>query len=136
MQITISNNQSQATATNIVDRVKTFEDACEVLGIKGDVFIGVLNDGLSSEGEKLIAHAKLLIIIKALNQGWTPNWKDSNETKYYPYWDMEDGGFSLDCVSAYYQGTIVPSCLCFKSKSLAEYATKQFLGLYKTYFTN
>jgi len=135
MQIAISNNQSQTTATNIVDRVKTFEDACEVLGIKGDVFVGVLNDGLSDVSEKLIAHTKLLIIIRALNQGWTPNWNNGNEAKFYPYWDMEKG-FSLLYVSDYYLFTFVPSCLCFKSKPLAEYATKQFLGLYKTYFTN
>lgn len=136
MQITISNNQSQTTATNIVDRVKTFEDACEVLGIKGDVFIGVLNDGLSDVSEKLIAHTKLLVIIRALNQGWKPDWDNGNEAKYYPYWDMEKGGFSLNGVSVGYLDAGVPSCLCFKSKALVEYATKQFFGLYKTYFTN
>lgn len=135
MQIVISNTPAKAVCGNITDRVKTFEDACEVLGFTGDILNGSLNDGLLEVSEKITAHIKLMVIVKALNQGWKPNWNNSSEYKYYPYWSM-DGGFSLYLVLCCYQLTRVPSCLCFKTRELAVYATKQFADLYKIYFTN
>lgn len=30
-----------------------------------------------------------MIFICALNEDWTPNWSDPNESKYYPYFDMD-----------------------------------------------
>lgn len=108
---------------NIIDKVKTFEDACKVVGIKVPVFA-------KTDAKDEVAFKKLKVIIQALNQGWKPNWKDDDEYKYYPYWSM-DSGFSLGGVGYFYQSTDVPSCLCFKNEELAQYAAKQFLAIYK-----
>ena len=107
----------------ITDKVKTFEDACKVVGIKIPVFA-------KTEAKDEVAFKKLKVIIQALNEGWKPNWKDNKEPKHYPWWNM-DGGFSLSDVRCYYRLTLVPSCLCFKNEDLALYATKQFLAIYK-----
>ncbi len=73
--------------------VESFEDACIKLGQSTILpsFIG-LNDELSN---KFISEYKLTIIIKALNEGWYPNWGNSGEYKYIPYFNMTAGGLSF-----------------------------------------
>lgn len=73
---------------NITDRVKSFEDACQVLGISTNV---PEVKGLPRKHQKaIIANYKLIIIAEALNEGWKPNWQDSDEYKYYPWFDMSN----------------------------------------------
>lgn len=112
----------------ITDKVKSFEDACKVLKMKVPVFA-------KTDSKDEVAFRKLKVIIQALNEGWKPNWKDSNEYKYYPWWDM-DGGFSLFFVRGLFRCTYVPSCLCFKNEELAQYAAKQFLSIYKDFIVS
>lgn len=124
----------------ITERVKTFEDACEVLGVEGEIFAGSLHDALSGDAKSIAAEIKLILIIRALNQGWKPDWNDDDEYKYYPWWDMEQSksnptGFGLLSVDCFSTGSSVGSRLCFKSEELAQYAAKQFTDLYKDYFT-
>jgi hypothetical protein len=110
----------------ITDRIKTFDDACEVLGIRLEVH--------PKDTPDEIAYKSLKIICQALNEGWTPNWKNDNEHKYYPWFYMERGsGFSLGGVNYGCATSTVGSRLCFKSRDLAEYTVKTFLDLYKDY---
>lgn len=124
--------------STIIERVKTFEDACEVLGIAPLLpdFAGTHSDHQKS----LIAHYKLIIIAEALNEGWKPDWSNGKWDKYYPWFDMDDesssssGRFSFD-FSVYWRSTSnVGSRLCFKSSELARYAGTQFEDLYREYF--
>ena len=117
-----------------MDRVKTFEDACKVLGIQGDIFSGILNDALADDCQAITDHMKLIIITRALNEGWKPNWDNSNEHKYYPWFDMKKG-FVLNNVNYNYLNSNVSSRLCFEKRDVAKYAAKQFFDLYKNYFT-
>ena len=70
---------------DVRERVKTFEDACNELG-KDHVFfkeyVLCQENGCSND---LIAYLKLRIITAALNEGWEPDWTNSNEWKYYPW---------------------------------------------------
>jgi hypothetical protein len=118
----------------ITDRVKTFEDACGVLGI--DLIAFVDDDSAPDES----AYIQLKTIAKALNEGWTPDWNNDEEYKYYPWFEMQKtksnpSGFRLDGVGYDYAYSIVGSRLCFHSRELAEYAAKQFQDLYKQFFT-
>lgn len=114
----------------INDRVKTYGDACEVLGISSEII------GYDEMNEDEIAYIKLKTIIKALNEGWKPNWDDTNEAKYYPWFYMNGpSGFRLDYVYYSYHRSVVGSRLCFQKREVAEYAVKQFFDLYKTFFT-
>lgn len=73
---------------NITERVKSFEDACQVLGISTNV---PDVKGLPRKHQKaIVANYKLIIIAEALNEGWKPNWQDSDECKYYPWFDMRN----------------------------------------------
>lgn len=121
-------------------KIKTFEDACTALGIDASKLPDV--SMLPSEHQDAItAHYKLVIIAQALNEGWKPNWNDSNEYKYYPWFNVKasknnpsGSGFSYDDYGRWNTGTLVGSRLCFKSSELAEYAGKTFKKLYEQYF--
>lgn len=132
--ISISNSGKKSTIEKITDRIKTFEDACESLGLKGDILMASLHDDLKDEAAPIIAGLKLRIIAKALNEGWKPNWQNSGEYKYYPWWNMQNG-FSLDVVGDNSAFTLVGSRLCYKTRELATYAATQFADLYKSYLT-
>ena len=118
---------------NITDRVKTFEEACSLLGKDPNDF---LPDGVPAEdSNSIVAYCKLIIIARALNEGWVPDWKNSNQYKYYPWFDMSSGsGLSYYGYAGQYSLSTVGSRLCFKSRELAEYAGTQFIDLYKEFF--
>lgn len=81
-----------------------------------------------------ICYRKLKTITKALNDGWSPNWKDSGEKKWCPYFDASSGFEFCDtyCCSML-QTAGDSSRLCFKSKELAEYAGHKFTDIYKQF---
>lgn len=112
----------------ITDRVKTFEDACAIMGIQSTEVTSVYDEGDD------IAYKKLKVVVAALNEGWTPDWNNNNQPKYYPWFELQ-GGFRLDGVDCGYALSYVGSRLCFKSRELAAYAGKQFEDLYKQFFT-
>jgi hypothetical protein len=114
---------------NITNRVKTYGDACEVLGIDREIA------GYDEMSEDEIAYRKLKVIVKALNEGWTPDWNNTNEPKYYPWFYRNKPGFRLGSVGGYYDRSTVGSRLCFQKHEVAEYAVSQFIDLYKTFFT-
>lgn len=116
---------------NITDRVKSFEDACQVLGISTNV---PEVKGLPRKHQKaIIANYKLIVIAEALNEGWKPNWQDSDEYKYYPWFDMSNPagvGFSNTFNAASYAGAGIGSRLCLKNRELAIYFGQTFTDLF------
>lgn len=113
----------------ITDRVKTFEDACEVICINQYC---VWQDGDDNDE---VAYKKLKVIARALNEGWEPDYNNSNQRKWYPWFYMDKpSGFRLFVVYYDYSFTTVGARLVFKSEELARYAAAQFLGLYSNYY--
>jgi hypothetical protein len=114
---------------NVMDRIKTAEDA---FAIKGISFGDIVNN---SDTQDEIAYKILKVIVEVLNEGWVPDWKNSSQYKYYPWFDMSSGsGLSYDVYDYQYSDSDVGSRLCFKSRELAEYAGKQFIKLYTDFF--
>lgn len=122
------------------NQIKTFDDACKALNLQPAALPDV--SMLPEKHQKaIIAHCKLVIVAEALNEGWQPNWNDSKEYKYYPWFDVEADekrlsgfGLSYDGYDVWYTGTDVGSRLCFKSREVAKYAGEQFKELYAEYF--
>ena len=116
---------------NITDRVKSFEDACQVLGISTNV---PEVKGLPRKHQKaIIANYKLIIIAEALNEGWKPNWQDSDEYKYYPWFDMSNpAGVGYSNTNSAASSTLAPvgSRLCLKNRELAIYFGQTFTDLF------
>jgi hypothetical protein len=109
--------------------IKTYGDACEAIGVNTDpILVGELPD------EK--AYKQLKVIVRAVNQGWIPDWNNTNQKKWWPWFNLSSGfGFSY---SGYYYddaSTHVGSRLCFETEEKSDYVANQFLHLYKEFLT-
>lgn len=140
---------------NVMERIKTFEDACMELG-DNHPFVKEY-DSISVSSKDIIAYLKLRIIVAALNEGWEPKFAE-DEYRYFPWFYIytqkeidemseEDksrvvfrsygnayasGGVAY--ASTHYDSTsthaYIGSRLAFKTRELAEYAGKQFVEIY------
>lgn len=142
---------------NVMDRVKTFEDAC----IETGTDIQAFNEMTKNLDEHVVTYMKLSIIVKALNEDDKFPYFTKDEWRYYPYFwlytkdeyekmnakDREKisrvpfrsshyansyGGVA--CAHALYVASHtlydVGARLAFRNKELALYAGKQFIDLY------
>lgn len=143
---------------NVMERVKTFKDACNELGIEHDKWVQDKKDlGLEAD---VIAYLKLRIIAAALNEGWKPQFT-TDEYRYFPWFylytqseidEMSEeeksrvvyrsssyafayGGVAF--ASTFYDSsftvTNIGSRLAFKTRELAEYAGRQFVEIWADY---
>ena len=116
------------------DEIKTFEDACELQGINPD---SVVNDADTID-EK--AYKKLKIIVRSINlidydRPWIPDWNNSNQYKWWPYFNLSSGfGFSGSDFSYDTTDARVGSRLCTDTWEKALYIAEQFKAEYQEYF--
>lgn len=123
---------------NITDRVKTYADACAVLGIKETLpDVGGLRP---KDRPSVTAYYKLIVIAQALNEGWEPDWTNKDQPKWFPwfYFDREKNktaGFAHANTSYAPTDTNahIGSRLCFKTEALCAYAARQFEPLYEAW---
>lgn len=127
---------------DITNRVKSYADACKVLGIEP-----MDEDSMKAQGFRPdeIARRQLETITEALNEGWKPNWADTDEYKYYPYFYIEVSevqteddtygasaglsfAFTNDAATDTYAS--IGSRLCFHDRETARYAGRTFTNLY------
>lgn len=114
---------------DIRDKVKSFLDACNILGVDPKTVYH------SSDSPMDVAFKKLKVIIKALNEGWWPNFENESEYKYWNYFRLK-GGFSSFDTHSNITSTDVPSALLLKSNDLAVHAAEIALEEYKTLYTS
>lgn len=73
---------------NIMERVKTFDDACKVLGDNNALvnhYLFIANGPeMDDSGNDIRGYLKLRIIAAALNEGWQPKFTE-DEYRWYPY---------------------------------------------------
>ena len=150
----------------VTERVKTFDDACHELG-ETHPLVQHLNlvehhladhlDGM----DDVLAYLKMRIVVAALNEGWTPDWGNKDERKWYPWFyilteeeynDLDDdakcrvvgralsvanaGGGLVDSGASNVSSvsyTYSGARLAFKSKELAVYAGQQFGELWASF---
>lgn len=120
----------------ITERVKSYADACKELGITP---MNEANMRAQSFRPDEIARRKLETITEALNEGWKPDWANTSERKYYPYFYIEvdahgaPAGLSAadTLVAASYTGAGLGSRLCFHDHETARYAGNAFKELYE-----
>lgn len=150
----LSLGQPETDNRPVTERIKTFEDACNALGIDAFTEEEKYEDMMPDE----VAYQKLRIICQALNEEWTPKFT-KDEVRWYPWhWlyddeeiaDMPDDEKADRClmmtgdyVTEYagfacansnhapsYSSTYFGSRLCLKSDALASYCGRQFIRLW------
>lgn len=115
---------------NIIEKIKTFEDAMEATGRTEMPDFSTFPAEMRKHFEALF---KMVVIVEALNEGWNPNWDNGNERKFHPWFWMSPGSFAFydsncgDEVAAAGSG----SRLKLKSRELAEYCATQFKDIWK-----
>lgn len=160
--------QSEETDNRpVTERIKTFEDACNALG-DDHLYVQMFRDiydksekAGANENRDVVAYLKLRIVAAALNEGWTPDWGNKDEYKWYPWFyiltqeeydDLDDeekcrvvgraGGGSYACGGLVYSNannvssassTGYGARLAFKTKELALYCGKQFGELWASF---
>lgn len=136
-------------------RIKTFEDACREIGIDAEAWNrDKISLGLEPD---VLAFLKLRIIVKALNEGWEPQFTE-DECRYYPWFilytreeynklDEEEKSrvvygsnsdvYALGGVSYAYAvsdssvaNASIGVRLAFKTSELAAYCGRQFLDIW------
>jgi len=117
---------------NIMDRIETFADVCELNETtKGDFLEACEDAGLEPDE---IAYRQMKLICKAYNQGWVPDFNNS-EAKWYVWFYLNEPGFRLYDAYYDYSASAVGARLVFKSKEHALDAANKFKSIYEAYFT-
>lgn len=117
----------------ITEQVGSYEDACQILGINPDD-LPIVDTLPEKDRQSIIAYYKLTVIIRALNEGWEPDWVDWSQYKYYNWFYVDRSSSAFRFYAAAHASAGVGSRLCFKTRDLAAYAAKKFEELYKDYF--
>lgn len=143
--------------STVMDRIKTFDDACRALGI--DAKQWMTENETSKMDANLLAYMKLRIITEALNDGWKPKY-DGEEWHYGVWYDLmtqeqynrksnrekEERGvlFGGNAHDGAYAGFVFAptnvspsntnahfgSRLCYKNREIALYSGKQFVDIW------
>lgn len=74
-------------------------------------------------------------IVKWYNNGWMPDFDNSNEYKWALWYEKKSSSFSFHHVSAWGLHADIPLRLLFKSKEIALEAEKMFPKVFKTAIT-
>lgn len=121
----------------ITDRVKSYADACKVLGIEP-----MNEQNMKAQGFRPdeVARRKLETITETLNEGWKPDWNNTDQCKYYPYFFIREnakaeGTAGLSSAATYSAASktaaSIGSRLCFHDSDTARYAGNTFTELYE-----
>lgn len=80
-----------------LEKIKTFEDACKIEGLDPKAIIPDFSFYPERDRKAMIAHAKLVVIIRAVNRilnngdEWAPDWNNYKWDKYYAWFWMAGG---------------------------------------------
>ena len=123
---------------DITERVKTFADACKVLGSKHPYVEQYVATEAAFRGEEktgdFLSYLKLRIINAALNEGWKPQFTE-DECRYYPWFKFFTQK-EIDKMSDDEKGRVVGRAYNSSNAygglayAFADYAGRQFVELY------
>lgn len=114
----------------------SFEACCEALGINSLTVLPDVTSFPEELREVLLSDAKLIIVVKAHQGDWKPDWNNSSERKWFPWFDMEvddnnPSGFRFDGSVYVLTYSLVGSRLCLPSEELSDHVGKTFEDLYR-----
>lgn len=118
-----------------IDTIKTLQDAIEALGEDNEEVIDLKFLQRKKCSRKLVALQELVVITKALNDGWEGDWDNNSQYKYILWWYLGKN-FRLYFCNDFDSISVVPSRLCHKSKEIALYSAKQFIDIWRDAFNS
>ena len=125
---------------NKFDKINTIEDIINILG-NNDIDVIHYNNLISDVNTKKydIAEYAIILIAKVYNEGWVPDWSNSNESKWYNSFRWNPSTSRFVFADTLYGAWVAVagggSRLCFREESLAAFAAKRFPQIYNDYYT-
>lgn len=111
-------------------RIKTIADILADNGITQEEFDKQC-EGIEADEQ---AYRIIKMLAKSLNEGWTPDWNDDSQDKYYPWFEIGgSSGVRCHVFGRWVSASAVGSRLAFKTSNLAEHAGKNFTEVYKQF---
>ncbi len=102
--------------------VKTYKDVCKKLGEKEVTLKDFPN-------KRILAYTKIDQIQRFFNGKWKPDFSNSSQNKYYPYFKMDSGGLVLsDVINDFW--TCDGLVAYYKSSEIAEHVGNNFNTIY------
>lgn len=118
---------------NIIDRIKTWEDVLKEKGLDEDEVLTHKNPKTKKQKFQN-ACDKLQLIHEVLNEGWIPDFNNTNQYKYYPWFKKVGGRWVYDCYCYCGDyGAIVGFGFYLKNSELSIYSGNQFLDIWVDY---
>ncbi|MFZ4569722.1 MAG: hypothetical protein ACOYM0_01170 [Bacteroidales bacterium] len=135
--------QSEKTKSSAAEfdfrTIKSFEDACKKMNVD-PTELPVVPKCREDLKKRIISDYKLCIVFEAINNGWTPDWTNWNQYKYYPWFEVKatkalSSGFGFSHSDYRYTRatTAVGSRLCTDTSDKAKYIAKQFEQEYQDF---
>ncbi len=111
------------------DYLKVFENFCCESNVVYRTFI----EKYSNLDENGLANEMLKQIIPTVNGGWKPDYSNSNEKKWFPYFEYAVSGFGFSRTYCGYARTYasVGSRLCFKTEQKCISTAKKYIKIYQ-----
>lgn len=111
--------------------IKSFMDACEA---NGDNYSELYNKWKNADlTDSQINGLMLEYCIKTINEGWTPDFNNQNQRKYYNCFEYKKGGWSLSSVNCRGCHSCIGSGLYLETEEKSKHAAKHFLQHYQIY---
>lgn len=121
---------------NIIDRIKTFADACEDLGLDPDEQLPYPNPE-NDRQDAANAFTMLDIITESLLEGAKLDWTNSGQRKWYPYFNDYKPGSGFRFGDSHYAWTNTHATggarLCVDTQEKANYLGTQFIDIWNKF---
>lgn len=121
-----------------MEQFKTFEKCCQAQGLDPEKCLPDVTNMPKQFQQAIVNLTKLMIIAAAVNGSWKPDWNNSDEEKWFPWFDMEvdkrnPSGFlfgdsGCDCSAS---GSAGGSRLCFVSEEASDFVGKHYEDLWR-----
>ena len=111
---------------DIKERVKSIDDACNVLGDNDKDVIDYRSMQALNLQDHVLGSQELIIITKALNEGWTPDWDNGQWDTWFNWFyggSSSSGRFSFNNSDNQNSNSNCSSHLCSKRYNTANLST-------------
>lgn len=127
----------ETTKKTIIERVKSFEDACNLLG-EDPKEILPYKEATTKRQHAINDLTMLDVIAESLQENWIADWDNHNQPKWRPYFEKGSWGFGFSVALYGCRVTFasVGSRLSFPTEEIAKYFGTQFIEIHNRLLSN
>jgi hypothetical protein len=120
--------------SDILSKIKDFKD---ILKLSNKTLKDILpyQKPTTENQVKINALAKIQLIEEVVNEGWKPNWSNSNEYKHYIWFEFKKSVGWVVCAFADCCFGCGGEVAFYKSKKISHFVSKTFLKEYREFLT-